>query len=192
MPVSRPDTQLLERFRDGDAQAFADLLDRYQSAIYGYLCRSGLGDAQRDDLFQEIFIKVSRAAPTFAPERPFKPWLFKIAINTVRSYYRKRQLVAAELSEGEHAGTAPSGDAVVAAKETAAWLEAAIARLPLAQREVVILVCGEQMPQAEVAEALGLPLSTVKTNLRRARLTLARRLAVRNAQTAHEAHKESS
>lgn len=187
MPAARPDSELLQRFRDGEAQAFADLLYQYQSTIYGYLCRCGLGGAIRDDLFQEIFLKVSRSASTFSPERPFKPWLFAIAVNTVRSYYRKRQIVAAELSESEHASAQPSGEALVAARETAEWLEAAIASLPLAQREVVILVCAEQLPQAEVAEMLGFPLSTVKTHLRRARLTLARRLTARNARTAREA-----
>lgn len=192
MTSPRPDIDVLERFRDGDASAFAELLHRHQHAIYGYLYRCGLSEASRDDLFQEIFIKVSRASSNYDPERPFKPWLFTIAINTVRSHHRKRQLLATELGEDDAASTDPSGDAIVAAKQTAAWLETAIARLPFAQREVVNLVCGEQLKQADVAEMLDMPVATVKTLLRRARLALARQLSARNARTAREAHQESS
>ena len=192
MPAAQPDTELLTRFRDGDADAFAQLLHRYQDTVYGYLCRCGLGEDTRDDLFQEIFIKVSRASSTFEPARRFKPWLFAIAVNTVRSHYRKRQLATAELSGCEPASAEPSSEAWLAARETAAWLEGAMATLPLAQREVVILVCCEQLKQAEVAEMLALPVNTVKTLLRRARLTLAQKLTARNARAAHEAHKERS
>lgn len=192
MPTQGPDTELLVRFRDGDTAAFAELMHRYKDAIYGYLCRCGLREATRDDLFQEIFIKVDRAAATFAPERPFKPWLFKVAVNTVRSHFRKRELLATDIEACEPASPEPSSEALMAAKETAEWLEAAISRLPLAQREVVILVCAEQMAQVEVAEMLALPVNTVKTLLRRARITLARWLAARNARAAREADEELS
>ena len=191
MSAPNPDRELLLQFRAGDAAAFSELLHRYQGAVYGYLFRCGLNRAACDDLFQDIFIKVSRAAPTFACDRPFKPWLFKIAVNTVRSHFRKRAPVVAELDRHDTASGEPAGDALVAAKETAAWLEHAIAELPLAQREVVELVCKQQLKQADVAEMLELPLNTVKTHLRRARLTLARQLAARNARTARESHQES-
>lgn len=191
MNVVRPDINLLEQFRDGDPAAFAELLHQHQSAIHGYLYRCGLSEAQRDDLFQEIFIKVSRAASTFLPERPFKPWLFKIAVNTVRSHFRRRHVEAAEFQDRQAASPEPSGEAMVAARETARWLQDAIVRLPPAQREVVNLVCGERLPQAQVAQLLEMPLGTVKTLLRRARLTLARQLAARNARTARESHLES-
>ena len=74
----------------------------------------------------------------------------------------------------------PNGEQVAEARETAQWLEGAIAKLPLAQREVVGLVCAEHMKQSEVAEVLRIPLSTVKTLLRRARIALAQQLARRN------------
>ena len=75
----------------------------------------------------------------------------------------------------------PDPERIVAGRETAAWLEGAIAALPPAQAQVLVLVSLAGLPQGQVAEALELPLNTVKTHLRRARLRLAEALAGREA-----------
>ncbi|MBL4633872.1 MAG: RNA polymerase sigma factor [Kofleriaceae bacterium] len=188
MSSSPVDTEreLLRRFTTGDASAFAQLVHTYKSQIYGYVCRSGVPMGVRDDLFQDIFLRVSQAAGRFDFERPFKPWLFAIAVNTVRSHFRKPQLamvdaVAAEVEDG-----GPRGDQILAAQETASWLDTAIAALPGPQRDVLILVCIQRMDRQEVARTLDIPLETVKTLLRRGRLTLAKQLASRTARTEHE------
>lgn len=177
---------LLRRFTAGDANAFAQLVHTHKNQIYGYVCRSGVPMSVRDDLFQEIFLRVSQAAGRFDSERPFKPWLFAIAVNTVRSHFRKPRLalvddVAAEVEDG-----GPGGDQILAAQETASWLETAIAALPGSQRDVLILVCIQRMDRLEVASTLDIPLETVKTLLRRGRLALAKQLASRTARTEHE------
>ena len=76
---------------------------------------------------------------------------------------------------------APDSQQLAEARETAAWVEKAIAALPFSQREVVVLCCIEQLPQDDVAAALGMPVNTVKTHLRRARIALAQALARRQA-----------
>jgi DNA-directed RNA polymerase specialized sigma24 family protein len=75
--------------RDGDAQAFAELVARYRRPVYGYLVRCGVEPAARDDLFQEVFAAIHRGAATYHAERRVKPWVFAIAANVVRSHYRK-------------------------------------------------------------------------------------------------------
>jgi RNA polymerase sigma-70 factor (ECF subfamily) len=69
-------------------------------------------------------------------------------------------------------GDAPDGEALASASETKQWLERAIGALPLPQREVLTLAAIESLPLAEVASILGIPVNTVKTYLRRARLRL--------------------
>ena len=178
------DGELLVRHRGGDGAAFAEFVARYRRIVYGYLVRCGVEDAARDDVFQEIFASIHRAAATYQPERPLKPWVFTIVANTVRSHHRKTRRHSRALSPAEfqpHGSSASDSHQLAEARETAAWIERAIAALPVAQREVVALCCIEQLPQDDVAAALGMPVNTVKTHLRRARIALAQGLARRVA-----------
>lgn len=192
IPAERPshateradDGELLVRYRDGDGGAFAELVTRYRRPIYGYLVRCGIEEAARDDLFQEVFGAVHGAAAAYDAERPARSWIFAIAANAVRSHYRKRRVREVALPATDwrqRQDTAPDSQLLAEARETALWIERAIAALPLSQREVVVLCCIEQLPHSDVAAALGMPTNTVKTHLRRARITLAQALARRTA-----------
>jgi RNA polymerase sigma-70 factor (ECF subfamily) len=173
----------LKSHLDGDEAAFREIMRAYQAPVYGYLSRCGVPRAERDDLFQEIFLRVHKGAESLAADRALRPWLFTIAVNTTRSYFRKRKTRSAEvLSEaavGSGVATDPGPDAIAEGRETAHWIEDQIAALPETEREVLILCCLEHLPQAEVSQALSIPLNTIKTHLRRARLRLARQLARR-------------
>ena len=173
----------LLRHRDGEAGAFAVLVAGYRRPIYSYLIRCGVAAADRDDLFQSVFLKIHRAAAQYRADLPAHPWIFTIVANEVRSYLRRRrirELVFAGPTAHEPADPAPDGERAVQARETVAWLEEQIRLLPLPQREVLILASLEGRPLDEVAQALGMPLNTVKTHLRRARLRLSEKLARRN------------
>lgn len=179
-PTAPDEQPLLTRHVAGDTRAFPQLIAEYRRPVYSYLIRCGVAEADRDDLFQEIFIKIHRAAAQYRDDRPLHPWLFTIVANTVRTYYRKkkvREMVFADASGPEPQAPAADSERQAMARQTAAWLEGEIQKLPLAQREVLILTCIENLPQKEVAEVLGLPINTVKTNLRRARLALIARRA---------------
>jgi RNA polymerase sigma-70 factor (ECF subfamily) len=182
-PVELEERRLLPRHCRGDAEAFGELLAAYRAPVYGYLVRSGVENAVRDDLFQEVFMKVHAAAPNYQPSRPLAPWIFTIVANTVRSHFRKHKVRGQVWSKDpapEVAGREPDPEELATAGETAAWLTRAIEELPLPQREVVLLCCVEGMSGLETATALGIPANTVKTHLRRARLALARDLARRD------------
>ncbi len=181
--IPADERELLLRHRLGDSEAFAGLVAGYRRPVYSYLVRCGVPETDRDDLFQDIFIKIHRASAQYQDDRPLHPWVFTIVANTVRTYHRKkkvREMVFAEASEVEPQAPAADGERQAIAKQTAAWLEQEVQKLPLAQQEVLILTCIENLPQKEVAEILGLPINTVKTNLRRARLTLTAKLTRRN------------
>ncbi len=188
--VVRPDErQLLLRHREGDAEAFTELVAEYRAPVYSYLARCGVDSDDRDDLFQEVFIKIHRAAGSYDAERPLHPWVFTIVSNTVRSHLRKRRVRQLIFGNGGKAGDAnaggaeqvadpaPDGERRTAARETAAFVQRELARLRLVQREVVLLACVEKLPLKDIAAVLGIPVNTVKTHLRRARLALAGALA---------------
>ncbi|MCP3957161.1 MAG: RNA polymerase sigma factor [bacterium] len=178
--------RLLLRHREGDREAFATLVSEYRAPVYSYLSRCGVDPADRDDLFQEVFIKIHRAAGSYQADRPAHPWIFTIVSNTIRSHLRKRrvrQLIFAEpATEQEPTDSAPDGERRAAARETAAFVHDEIGKLRLVQREVVLLACVERMPLKEVGEVLRVPVNTVKTHLRRARLALAGALARRRGE----------
>ena len=164
----------LPRHCRGDREAFSALLRAYRGPVYNYLVRCGVAKTIRDDLFQDIFLRVHAAAASYLPTRPLRPWLFTIIANTVRNHLRGQRLRQAAYAEdaGEAADPRPDAQGRLEAQELMNWLEQAIADLPLSQREVLLLVTIEGLPQQEVAEILNMPLNTVKTHLRRARLTL--------------------
>jgi len=177
---------LLLRHREGDREAFPALVAEYRAPVFAYLSRCGVDSADRDDLFQDIFIKIHRAASSYQAERPMHPWIFTIVANTVRSHLRKHQVrrrffsEPAEVDRVDPADPSPDGERRTSARQAAAFIESELGRLRSVQRQVVILACVEKMPLKEVAGVLELPVNTVKTHLRRARLDLAEALTRRH------------
>lgn len=181
--VNLEERSWLPRHCQGDPSAFPVLLEAYRRPVYSYLVRFGISASERDDVFQTIFLRIHAAAESYQASRPLAPWLFTIVANTVRNHRRDRPAAETDEARDEAEATAdpaPDPERIAQARETVAWLETAIAALPLAQREVLIMAGILEFPQQEVAEALDLPINTVKTNLRRARLALAKAIAERD------------
>lgn len=171
--VSMEERLLLRRHLAGDAEAFGRLVDRTGGRVMGYLRRSGIPREDAEELFQEVYSRIHRAADSYQPDRPLLPWVFAITVNVARTWHRRRRVRAiVHGAQVEPVDRGPDGLDVVEARETAAWLERQIGRLPAEQSEALQLCCVERIDQADVAELLGVPLSTVKTRLRRARLAL--------------------
>jgi RNA polymerase sigma-70 factor (ECF subfamily) len=187
IPIS--DRVLFDRHRRGDRAAFPALVGEFRARVFGYLTRCGVALADRDDLFQEVFLRVHRAGSsgeTAAPSGALAPWIMTITVNVVRSHFRKlsvRNVVALHADPDDGVASADRGpESALAAKQTTVWLEEAMLKLPLEQREALVLCAVEGLELADAAEALGVPSETVKTRVRRARIALAEarsRLAVR-------------
>jgi len=174
-----PEPNLLVRHREGHRDAFAQLVSRYRAPVYSYLIRCGVDPADRDDLFQEIFLRIHRSAGQYDAERPLHPWVFTVVANGVRSYHRNRKVqtqVFAEPAEHEVADSGPDSERRAASRQRIARVEKELSRLAPIQREV-LLASVNGLLQKDIAEAFGLPLNTVKTHLRRARLKLMEKLS---------------
>ncbi len=181
--VNLDERNWLARHCRGDRDAFAQLMNAYQSSVYGYLVRCGVPPASRDDAFQEIFVKIHLAAASYQPSRPLRPWLFTIAANSVRNHLRDES--RHRRFDNTPADSRPSGDhgpqALAEIGETVAWLERALPSLPLEQREVLLLGSVGGLRLQDIATVLDIPLNTVKTLTRRARIGLAKSLAEHRA-----------
>ncbi len=179
----------LSRHCRGDRTAFPKLMQWLRQPVYTYLIRCGISTDSRDDVFQEIFLKIHAAAASYQSDKPLKPWVFTIAANTVRNHFRtekNRRVVPLQHQLETCPDPAPGAERHAAASEAANWLEQAIYHLPLAQREVLVLTTIQGLQLKQVADILNTPLNTIKTHLRRARLALLK------ARAAHEQEEDRS
>jgi RNA polymerase sigma-70 factor, ECF subfamily len=172
--MSPSDEELVERFQSGDASAFDTLVRRWERKLHGAIYRLvGPGEDVRD-LSQETLLKAYRGLRTFKKEARFSSWLYQIALNVCRDRMRRtrgKSLVSFdELSEAGEAGANQSGPSaldLIEARDLSRQVAAAVRALPDEQREVVVLKEYQGLTFVEIAEALDVPLSTVKTRLYR-------------------------
>jgi len=160
-----------------DAEAFEVLYQRYARAVFSVVRRT-LGDRGRsEDVVQEAFASVWRAAKGYRRERgSASGWMFAISRNAAADVLRARTPVAVgELPE--HADPAAGPDEQAAAGLEAFAVHAAVDALPEREREVIELAYFNGLSQSEVADRLSLPLGTVKTRTRSGLARLAARLA---------------
>jgi RNA polymerase sigma-70 factor, ECF subfamily len=182
----RSDEQLLQSYREGDIQAFRELIVRHQEDLLRFLIRL-TGDRQAaDDIFQETFLQVHISADTFDPARRFKPWLFTIAANKARDMLRKRVRrqevdISAPVKGGRNGGKSgdeggqtfvdlmeidiPAPEEGLEARERDRLVQEAIDRMPLPLREILLLAYFQRLSYAQIAEELQIPLGTVKSRL---------------------------
>jgi RNA polymerase sigma-70 factor (ECF subfamily) len=158
------DEALMEQFQRGHAPAFDALFSRHARGVRTFLGRMVRDPALADDLTQTTFLSVVRARDRYAPGQRFTGWLFRIASNAARdalSHRRRWQGEAPALDGLEAATVAPSDPAL------AKRLEAALAELPVEQREAVILHHLLEWTYDEMAEALGTHASTMRVRAHR-------------------------
>ena len=175
---SRSDEDLLELVAERrDEAAFDELYRRYGRAAYAVVRRLVGDHARSEDVAQQAFINVWRAAAGYRRERgPATGWLFAIARHAAFDALRTREAPSRwEVPDLPDDGPGP--DQRAAAAEQAFRVHAAVDRLPDHEREVIELAYYDGLSQSEVAARLGAPLGTVKTRTRRALAHLADRLA---------------
>jgi RNA polymerase sigma-70 factor (ECF subfamily) len=175
-----PDELLLEGLRRGDGAAFAGAYQRHSSEIFRFLRRLCGRRELAEDLFQETWIRLARHGRTLRADTNLRAWLFTVARNLFRSHARWAILDAATTAMPAGwwylpaPGPRPDDDAV--ARDTVSRLATAVERLPVSQREVLLLVVDQDLPIDDVARILGLTHEAVRQRLHRAREQLARTL----------------
>jgi RNA polymerase sigma-70 factor (ECF subfamily) len=155
------DEQLVRRVADGDEAALHELLRRYQGPLSSFLYRH-TGGGEVDDLYQETWLRVVKNAGSFDSTKRFSTWLFQIAVNLCRDWYRHRRVAE---SNAESLATESIGVEHIEAALDAATL---LATLSEDHREVLILRYYHDLTEEEVAEILDCPRGTVKSRMHHA------------------------
>ncbi len=198
----RSDESLLQAYQRGEREAFPALMGRYANELLHFLQRFLGSRAAADDVFQETFLQVHLSASTFDVERRFKPWLFTIAANKARDYYRKaNRNAAASLSasiDGEDQGDrfvdllespTDSPHAPLLDAERSKLVKTVVDSMPAHLREILLLSYFQRLSYNQIADSLEIPLGTVKSRLHSAVATFARAW---NAEAARRGHDEFS
>ncbi len=171
---------LVERCRAGDQGAFQELVDRYKDLVFALIARTVQDRSRAEDLAQEVFLRVHRGLPYFRGEARLSTWIYRIVANVCVLEHAKapRTLSLDAMQDGaSRAPALPSSkDRRFGDLELRDRLEKAIARLPANYRLLIAAHYLQGVQYEDLAEALDLPLGTVKTQLHRAKQQLRRLL----------------
>ena len=181
------DTNLVKRSKQGDAMAFAALVNKYKKRIYFTAYQMTHNHSDADDLSQEAFLRAYRAIKGFNERSSFYTWIYRIAVNVSINHLKKRSRYA-DVSFDERIAVESSADMRIAPthadtprellrnKETEERITAAIDSLPVAQKTTIILVCMQDLSHKEAADILRCPEKTISWRLYQARIKLKEKL----------------
>lgn len=160
------DEALMAAYQTGERAAFAEIFRRYGPRL-ARLFRRDMRTADADDLVQQTFLQLHRARHDFRTAARLRPWLYTIALNTRRQYFRRLGRRSESDVDRETHGepVATSGDPETAVRD--AQLRAALRELPRTQRQVIILHWFEGLTFREVAQVVGASHSAVRVRAHR-------------------------
>lgn len=176
---SREDDVLVEAAIGGDENAYSQLVDKYERALYFHILKMIKDREQVEDLVQEAFVKAFNNLNTYSNNYAFSTWLYRIATNHTIDYLRKKKLKTLSINEpvktreGEMKMQLPDQDAKadrgIIRKQRQEMVREAIDDLPEKYRKVIEMRHMEEKSYQEIADVLDLPLGTVKAHIFRAR-----------------------
>jgi RNA polymerase sigma factor CnrH len=175
---SPSDAELVLLALAGQQAAYRELLDRYRAAVFRLVRAHISHETDSLDVTQDTFISAFSALDDFDLTRPFRPWLFRIALNKCRDWGRRRSVrrflaFAFPLEAADSvADAAPDAEAIVSDSQALAEVQGAIARLPQSLKSPLILHCIDGLSQAETADILGISAKAVEVKIHRARAAL--------------------
>lgn len=180
--IALTDELLTVRCQLGEPSAFDELVERWNAPLWGYVRRLVGDDENAADTLQEVWLRILRALPGLKDPSRIRPWLFGIARRALMD--RLRGQYAAPMADDsaldELLAPEPSTDLLDDIDE----LQEELAKMPFAEREVLVLFYLHELSLSQVAELLGVPVGTVKSRLYRARKMLRDRLELKGFRNA--------
>jgi len=167
-----PDADLLHRFVQGDQGAFEQLFRRFETEVYRWIVRIVRDPSAADDVLVEAFWRAYRGRARFDTTRNFGAWLRRIATNAALDQIRVSKRQRGWLTADETLPAPPAAD-----PDAARTIARAFGRLPPDLQVVAVLALVEEQPYADIGDALGIPVGTVKSRVFRATRMLREELA---------------
>lgn len=177
------DEELMAGTAQGDGHAFEILVRRHQTLVLNLIYRFIGNRAQADDLAQEVFLRVWKAANTYEPKAKFTTWIYRITanlcLNELKSFRGKKIFQFRHFGENDAVSAeenlvdeAPSAEDLLLAKERSDQISEALQNLPHNQRMALILKRYDNLPYDAIAKIIGCSVSAVESLLVRAKRNL--------------------
>jgi RNA polymerase sigma-70 factor (ECF subfamily) len=186
------EAELIERAKQGDAQAFQALYDKHKRRVYSLCLRMTANTAEAEDLTQEAFLQLYRKIGTFRGESAFSTWLHRLSVNVVLMQLRKKSLPVVSLEEttqGEEDTPKKdfgAEDLALAGSIDRLQLQKAVDDLPPGYRMIFVLHDIEGYEHNEIATIVGCSIGNSKSQLHKARMKLRDLLKMNRAEKAAE------
>jgi len=186
--MENSDTNLMLRLKNGDHDAFRELVERHKLTVLNMCLRFTGNKQDAEDLAQDVFLRLFQAAPNYEIKAAFTTWLYRITVNLCLNYQRRKKILHFfSLDHDKHpddsmAGRAPQfalkeqPDTDFERKELQQIVQRAIQSLPENQKSVLILHRFQDLSYKEIAEVLDITVSAVESRLHRAKQNLKKRL----------------
>ncbi len=187
MSSESSDAELVQRFKQGDRDAYAEIVRRYQHRVFT-MCLRWMGDRQvAEEVAQDVFVALFKALDRFRGDARLSTWIYRVVVNHCknrRQYRRRRHFDRHEALEGRRADgedaptrqlpdEGPATDARLHAAEAEDLVQTGLAQLDEEQRQIIVLRDVQDLSYDEIGSILDLPRGTVKSRLHRARAQLA-------------------
>ncbi len=174
---------MIAQFLSGDKTAFETLINPYRQRVYSYLCRMISDSQAAKDLFQDVMVNVLKSLPTYWEQQKFSNWLFSIAHNLAMNHIQKQKQKSAIILENRDsdsdaellyalADESFSPEEILQKKELQEILKTSIEKLPIEQKQILLLREYSGLPFKAIAQMLDCPLNTVLGRMRYALLNL--------------------
>ncbi|MBQ3181075.1 MAG: sigma-70 family RNA polymerase sigma factor [Firmicutes bacterium] len=176
------DEDLARRAQQGDQDAFAELVRRYEKQIFSLAYRLCGDYDEAADLAQEAFLRIYRMLHRYDPEKKFFSWMYRVAHNSCINALSKRPANVVPVEQAEEYMTNDGDDTAAGPErgylqqELRSQIDRAIASLPDNYRDIVYLRYIEDMSYQQIADVLQLPVSTIETRLFRGKKQLQKKL----------------
>jgi RNA polymerase sigma factor (sigma-70 family) len=173
---------LVKKTLAGSRNAFESIIRQHQRLVSHIVFRMVSNTTDREDVCQDIFLKVYQHLGGFQFESKLSTWIARISYNTCLNYLEKKKvplfedISAEERSLERLPGSAPGPDRIVEDKEVSSLMHSEIEKLPVHYRAIITMYHIDRMSYREMGEVMGLPQGTVKSHLFRARKLLKERL----------------
>ena len=192
-PGDALEAELIEKAKQGDAQAFQGLYDKHKRRGYSLCLRMTSNTAEAEDLTQEAFLQLYRKIGTFRGESAFSTWLHRLSVNVVLMHLRKKSLPVVSLEETTQVSEEDTPkkdfgaeDLALAGSIDRLQLQKAVDDLPPGYRTIFVLHDVEGYEHNEIAAIVGCSIGNSKSQLHKARMKLRDLLRMKRAEKAQK------
>lgn len=159
------DFELMKRIKQGEQEAFLELVRRYQHRLFRFFCYLGAPPGESEDMVQEVFLRIFACRANYRPTAKLVTFLYTIARNVWVDWLRKNKKMVALDACSEDRRSLSEGDAFVNEVESQIDIQTALGKLGEKHRLVVVMSIYQQLRYQEIAEILNIPVGTVKSRV---------------------------